>query len=110
MAKSSSSSQFSGKAFIPTKNKNAQYNDYINSPLFAFDFDKPKEFKNFMPHNNVGTVINRARIDGLLRRGALGLRQNSGSKNKKSLASSNMANTSLSTKKQVYKDEATLEN
>lgn len=110
MAKSSSSSQLSGKAFIPTKNKNAQYNDYINSPLFAFDFDKPKEFKNFMPHNNVGTVINRARIDGLLRRGILGLRQNSDSKNKKSLASSNMANTSLSTKKQAYKDEPGLEN
>ena len=97
----SSSSSHSNNVFRSTMNKKPQYNEYLNLPLFAFDFDKPREFKLFLPHNNLGEVINRVQIDGLLRVskwGAIKIPDIDREKIKK-LRTSNMANTSFSTKK-----------
>lgn len=97
MAKSSSSS------FNSAINRRTPYNDYVSRPLFAFDFDRPKEFKGFLPHNNLEQVLRKAHIDGLLKKvrnnnnNTFGRMRNSKTNKQSHGGTSNMANTSLST-------------
>ena len=106
MSKSNSSSYMKGRnlvknpgknPFFSTNNRKPQYSEYLNFPLFAFDFDLMKEYKVFMPHNNMQRVVEKVKVDGLLRGGKLF--EEGGSMKKKSLRSSNIANTSFSSKK-----------
>ena len=108
MVKSSSSS------FNSTGNRRTPFNDYVSQPLFAFDFDRPKEFKGFLPHNNLEQVLRKAHIDGLLKKvrnnnnnNTFGRMGNSKTNKQSHGGTSNMANTSLSTtnKKKEYQEE-----
>lgn len=108
MVKSSSSS------FNSAINRRTPFHDYVSQPLFAFDFDKPKEFKGFLPHNNLEQVLRKAHIDGLLKKVRNNNNNNTSGRmrisktNKQSHGgTSNMANTSLSTanKKKEYEEE-----
>ena len=84
----------SSSSFNSAINRKTPFNDYVSQPLFAFDFDKPKEFHAFLPHNNLDQVLRKAHVDGLLKKSRMDRR----SKTKQSHGgTSNMANTSLST-------------
>jgi len=108
LVKSNSSSHSNNNGgYISTRNKKTKHSDYLSQPLFAFDFDKPKEFRAFLPHNNLGKVIKKVEIDVLLRSVRLGrvrvpTEETEGKK--KSMRVSNLANTSLSTKKKDLKE------
>lgn len=108
MIKSSSNTSSQGNsnmnAFFSSKNRKIQFKEYLKHPLFAFDFDKPKEFKSFMPHNNMGKVVKTAQIDEILR-GDFHKFRFEVKKTKRSFTTSNAANTSLSAKKMSEKDD-----
>lgn len=91
------------------KSKKPQFNEFMREALFTFDFDKPKEFKSFMPHNNMGIVIDRVNIDGILSGGLRmrGLSEGFEQK-KKSLGTSNIANSSYFLKKKIEKEKNNL--
>lgn len=100
--KTISSSSNSNNVYIPTRNKKTKHSDYLSSPLFAFDFDKPKEFRSFLPYNNMAKVIKRVEIDFMLKSGSkwglMRSRDEETERKNKSIRSM-AANTSLSSKK-----------
>lgn len=40
--------------------------EFLMEEIFTMDFDRPKEYKNFLPHNNLHKVIKKIKIDKLL--------------------------------------------
>ena len=96
------SSLNSNNVYIPTRNKKTKHSDYLSNPLFAFDFEKPKEFRSFLPYNNMTKVIKRVGIDLMLKSGSKWGRMRSPdeeTEGKKKSIRSMAANTSLSSKK-----------
>lgn len=66
--KNSNSTLIAGHNSNTSSNPKKSFNNGANRhKLFAFDFDKPKEFKFFFPYNNISEVINEAKINTILR-------------------------------------------